>query len=114
MNINFTNAATVTSLDTAVSCSYAGGCTIAITQGGLLANLASDPAKNNIRVCGQLCQLDAAASTASQVKCKLPALATTSSVDQFKIVQESYLMGVPFSSKPLDEELTMSVWDGSH
>jgi len=23
-------------------------------------------------------------------------------------------MGVPFSSKPLDEQLTMSVWDGSH
>jgi len=32
----------------------------------------------------------------------------------FKIIGESYISGVPFSSKPLDEKLTYSVWDGSY
>jgi hypothetical protein len=41
-NINFTNDATVTALDSAVSCSYAGGCILSITQGGFLANLVSE------------------------------------------------------------------------
>jgi len=81
VNTNFTNAATVTALDSAVSCSYAGGCSISISQSGLLANLLSDSAKNNIRVCGQLCKLDVAGSNSNQVVCNLPALATTASID---------------------------------
>ena len=114
VNVNLTNAATVAALDAPVSCSFAGGCSISISQSGLLTNLLSDPARNNIRVCGQLCKIDTAASTASQVKCTLPPMATTASIDQFKIVSESYISGVAFSSRPTDEQATMSVWDGSH
>jgi hypothetical protein len=36
---------------------------------------------------------------------------TTYSIDNYKIVSESYLMGVPFSN---NQTLTMSVWDHSH
>jgi hypothetical protein len=45
------------------------------------------------------------------VRCTIPPLATTYSIDKYAIVTESYLMGVPFSSIA---DQTMKVWDGSH
>jgi len=39
---------------------------------------------------------------------------TTHSIDNFKIISESYISGVPFSSRPTDADMTMSLWDGSH
>jgi hypothetical protein len=106
-----TTALTATALDTSVSCSFAGGCSLSITQPGLLANLASDPAKNTIRVCGQRCELSPDESTSSQIKCKVPALPTTYSIDQYKIISESYLMGTAFSS---NSKYTTYLWDGSN
>lgn len=38
-------------------------------------------------------------------------MATTYSIDNFDIISESYLIGVPFSSK---SALTMKMWDGSN
>lgn len=55
-----TNTITTTSISQ-VSCSFAGGCTLAIDQVGLLSTLASD--LNNITVCGYECEYDSSAST---------------------------------------------------
>lgn len=90
---------TAVTLDTPVDCSFAGGCSIQINQPGLLKNLVADSSKNVVRVCSQVCTVDKAASTENFVKCTLPALATENSIDNFKIVGESYLFGTPFSSK---------------
>ena len=85
-NINFVNAASVSALDSDVSCSFAGGCTIVVSQEGLLANLLSNPAKNTLRICGQLGKPDLMASTVSQVRFTVPALPTAASVEQFNII----------------------------
>jgi hypothetical protein len=50
-------------------------------------------------------------STTSQVKCYVPSLPTTYSIENFNLMKEQYLMGTPFSS---DSTQTMLVWDGSH
>ena len=99
-------------VDQSISCSFAGGCTLSITQSGLLSNLLlGDPYKNSIRVCGQVCKVNVNESTASQVRCNVPALPTLYSIDNYNLISEQYLMGTPFSS---DSTQTMLVWDGSH
>lgn len=105
------NTPTVTAIDAPVTCSFAGGCSVSISQPGLITSLVGDSTKNQIRVCGQLCTPNVADSTGTVTKCSLPALATQYSIDNFKIIGEQYLMGVPFSSNPA---LTNTVWDGSH
>ncbi len=55
--------------------------------------------------------MNAAQSTSSVTKCTIAGLPTTHSIDQFSLIDESYLMGLPFSSI---STMTMSVWDGSH
>jgi hypothetical protein len=60
-----TTGLAATALDSTVSCSFAGGCSLSITEPGLLANLLSDPAKNTIRVCGQRCLLSPDESSSS-------------------------------------------------
>jgi hypothetical protein len=46
------NTPSVTSIDSAVTCSFAGGCSVSISQAGLLTSLVGDPTKNQVRVCG--------------------------------------------------------------
>jgi len=46
------NTASVTSIDSAVTCSFAGGCSVSISQPGLITSLVGDPTKNQVRVCG--------------------------------------------------------------
>lgn len=46
------NTVSVTSIDSAVTCSFAGGCAVSISQPGLLSSLIGDPTKNQVRVCG--------------------------------------------------------------
>ncbi len=64
-----------------------------------------------VRVCGQICKPLLSDSSPTVTKCSLPGLATAYSIDQYKIVEESYVMGVAFSS---NSALTNTVWDGSH
>ncbi len=51
------NPLSATALDSDVTCSFEGGCLVAITQGGLMTNLVGNPSKNNIKICGQLCPI---------------------------------------------------------
>ena len=46
------NTPSVTAIDSAVTCSFAGGCSVSISQAGLLTSLVGDPTKNQVRVCG--------------------------------------------------------------
>jgi len=46
------NTPSVTAIDSAVTCSYAGGCSVSISQAGLLTSLVGDSTKNQVRVCG--------------------------------------------------------------
>jgi hypothetical protein len=60
------NSPTVTAVDESITCSFAGGCTLSITQNGLLSNLQlGDQARNTIRICGQTCKLNVTESSAS-------------------------------------------------
>lgn len=58
----------------------------------------NDEIKNNITICGNKCKISETDSTSSTVKCSLPALATTYSVVNYKIAEESYITGKPFAS----------------
>jgi hypothetical protein len=93
----------------ALSCSYAGGCSLNIPVKGLVQNLKNDTTKNVVRVCSQVCAL--ADADENSVNCQLPPLATTKSVTDLTIISESYLFGTAFSS---NAALTNSVWDGSN
>ena len=104
-------ALTATALDNSVSCSFAGGYYLSIMQPEFLANLASDPAKNTIYVCEEHCELSPVESTLRLIECKVPALPTTYSFDQYKIISESYLMGTAFSS---NSKYTTYLWGGSN
>jgi hypothetical protein len=58
----------------AVSCSFAGGCTYTVQAAGLASMVAADVSQ--ITVCGETCEYLADASTSEQVSCKVPALST--------------------------------------
>ena len=64
----------------------------------------------SLKVCGVPAELNVAASTSSTVKLTVPKLATTYSVETFKVSEESYLVGTPFSSSS-DPELAKTVFD---
>ena len=46
------NPISTTALDSDVSCSFAGGCKVSISQEGLFNSLSTESSKNAIRVCG--------------------------------------------------------------
>lgn len=102
------NALTVSSIASSIQCSFQGGCEVSIAQVGLLSSFSSD--LTSLKVCGVAAELNAAASTSSSVKLTVPRLATTYSVDNFKIAEESYLVGNPFSSST-NADLAKTVFD---
>jgi len=81
-----TNAISVTasSSSSGMECSFAGGCDLEISALGLTQMISSDPHNNRIDVCGRPCELSDTAD-ASVARCKLPALPTTFSDQNFGI-----------------------------
>lgn len=78
-----------------VECSFAGGCQYEIGAQGLTATLMSST-DNTVEVCGTQCVLDESISTADVAVCVVPSLATTYSVEQFKITESHDLSGKVF------------------
>ncbi len=102
------NAATVSAIASNVECSFQGGCEITLNQDGLLSSFGSED--TSLRVCGVNAEIKADASTSSTVKFNVPRLATTYSASNFKIAEESYLRGTPFSSSSNPAQ-ALSVFD---
>lgn len=64
---------------------------------------------NSINICGLECEVDADASTASQVTCNVPRVATTYSTDNYKITKADTLMEdiFPEGTEHLHDSLTI-------
>jgi hypothetical protein len=107
-SIKVSNTFNQTSLVETVSCSFAGGCLIQIDQAGLFPTILSDPEKNRISVCNDICIISEADSNDSVTSCQLTALATLYSASQYNMTTNNYLIGTPFAS---NTSLTMAVWD---
>ena len=88
--ITFEKSITVTGSSAGVDCSFAGGCQYSINSEGLLGTLKKK--ENSVHVCGVKCDVDADASSSSQVTCNVPPLATTHSIDNYKISKADVLM----------------------
>ena len=84
-----TNAIVASVIDSTVKCSFAGGCQISISQKGLFSALQNSA--NTITVCNQPCTVSSTDSSASTVKCTIPPLATTYSVQNYNIIAEDYI-----------------------
>jgi hypothetical protein len=72
-----------TPTSTATSCSFAGGCSYTISGDGFYASMQNSA--NSISVCAVACEIDDDASSASEIVCTLPDLATTFSVTDYQI-----------------------------
>lgn len=70
----------------------------------------SDPAKNRISVCNDICIISEADSTASVTTCELSSLATLYSATNYNMTTNNYLLGTPFAS---NASLSMAVWDNN-
>ena len=69
-------------------CSFQGGCSYSVSAVGLTSALApreNFDHDNRIEVCGQVCQLDQTASSASQATCTVPPVATSYSASNYDI-----------------------------
>ena len=86
---SLTNALSVSSSTTGLTCSFAGGCEYEITAPGLSNVLKNSPKTNYISVCDEICEFNETASTAASAKCKLPPVSTIYSNENFFIATET-------------------------
>ena len=91
----FTNAPTVTAIDSSITCSFSGGCSFSVSQAGLSS--AVSQANTYINVCGNKAVLTAA-STSSKAYFTTPSLSTVYSMTNFNTTTPANLVGTPFSS----------------
>jgi hypothetical protein len=94
VSATFSKTHNVTATTSSLSCSFAGGCTYAIESEGLYATLQNS--LNSVKVCGSTCTLREDLSTATSAVCEVPKLATTYSVDSYKINESVVLYGTEF------------------
>jgi hypothetical protein len=80
-----TNALSISSSTSGLSCSYAGGCVFKVQAAGFASLMKSQPDKNYITMCGNKCTFSEADSSASEAACLIPSLSTSYSVTNFKI-----------------------------
>ena len=111
-DVKITKDLSVSSSTTGLSCSFAGGCTYAIESSGLTATLQKDD--SHIKVCGSECTLTDD-SDGSFAVCSLPPLATTFSVDNYKISESHTLEGevFPADSVLYDDDVSIDHVDDS-
>jgi hypothetical protein len=79
-------------------CSFAGGCEFNIAAAGLSSLMKADPTNNYVKVCGNTCEFNEAASDATSVKCRVPALSTLYSDVEYSIQKSRVLKGSASSS----------------
>ena len=77
----------------AVTCSFAGGCTISVTGLSGLASALENPDRGKITVCGEVCKYNAADSDSNTAKCTMPEMVTSYSVSNFKLKAPTVLTG---------------------
>jgi hypothetical protein len=98
-----------TPTSTATSCSFAGGCSYTITGDGFYASMQNSA--NSISVCAVACEIDDDASSASEIVCTLPDLATTYSVTDYQI-DASDIMELTWTSSSGDATEEAKLNDG--
>jgi hypothetical protein len=76
-------ALSITATTSGLSCSFAGGCTYAIESSGLTAALMNS--SNTVTICSNVCQLRLDLSDSNSAVCQIPSLATTHSVEEYRI-----------------------------
>lgn len=114
-NVYLTNTVSATAADSTagLQTSFAGGLSYTITKSNVFASL-KEPG-NNVSVCGNICELDESASNSSRAVCKVPALATTYSVNQFKIKQPQLIEGAWTGSVAAQvSKVTDGVWPSEY
>ena len=105
-----TNAISITSAPSAVTCSFAGGCSYSVPSPGLTSRVASG--KSEIVVCRKPCIFDSANSDATQTTCLVPSIQSTASNALFEMTKEGEVRGSTRTSFPLD--LVGVVFDGKN
>jgi hypothetical protein len=91
-DVTFTKAAGTFTGESALSCSFEGGCLYSITGTGLASSLAGND-DNKVMVCGNECLLDLDASDVTTAKCAVPSLMTTYSASTFDMASSATLAG---------------------
>lgn len=94
---------------TATTCSFAGGCSYTISGDGFYASMQNSD--NSISVCAVACEIDDDASSASEIVCTLPDLATTFSITDYQIDQ-SEIMSLTWTSSSGDATEEAKLNDG--
>jgi len=105
---------TVTGADSALTCSFAGGCNLTVNAEGLSTILKNDSINNFISVCDERCEFIQNLSDSSKAVCKLPKMSTVYSNANFKIEtsQDDLRFRKTFGnirdiSMPFDNQLTL-------
>ena len=79
----------MTASTSGLTCSFAGGCEYEVTSQGLASMFKHDSTSNYISICDEPCIFNEGASTSSITKCKVPAISTIYSNENFGIATES-------------------------
>jgi hypothetical protein len=110
-DLTFEKVQTVVSSTSALECSFAGGCTYTIESEGLYATLLDSA--NSIKVCGSTCAIKTDLSDQTNAVCELDKLATTYSVDNYKINESVDLNETifPTGSEILHDGLTVDSYE---
>lgn len=74
-----------------VTCSWAGGCTVAISQNSIKQGATAGDI--SVQVCGQTASLDLASSTTNTLNVIVPLYATSHSLDLYKVQSSSVIKG---------------------
>ena len=103
-SITISNALSVSSSTSGLSCSFAGGCPYTVTAASLTATLVGSTT-DYIDVCGNKCAIDEANSDSSQLTCTLPYVSTTYSASNYDIVTKGLLHDGTWTGTASDAEL---------
>ena len=86
-------------INSPVTCSWAGGCVLEITQNSITQGATAGDI--SVQVWGQTAKLDLSSSTSNTLKAIVPVYATSHSLDLFKVQQSAVIKGT-VTSLPVD------------
>mmetsp|Transcript_44479 Transcript_44479/g.32600 ORF Transcript_44479/g.32600 Transcript_44479/m.32600 type:complete len:119 (+) Transcript_44479:1912-2268(+) len=92
-----------------MSCSFAGGCDFEVNLNGLSSSVLAGQA--SITICGETCKIDEDFSDYAVTHCSLPPLATTFSIEEYKVQETHDLDGTWFSTNSAS---TFAIHDGEN
>jgi len=112
-SVLFSKTLEIISTSSGVECSFSGGCTYAIESDGLYASMLDTA--NHIQVCGTECVLRTDLSDHSYAVCEMPILATSYSVENYKVAESVDLAGTifPEESALLHDGLTVESYEST-